>query len=89
MLVIYLSSLVRSTIALHDLVNNKIANREAERKSEDAEREKSKKVRLYPVCKYAADEDTVCVSTFVGIDGAFLSSADCASVALWFLLGCR
>lgn len=44
MLVIYLSSLIRSTIALHDLINNKIANREAERKTEDVEREKSKKV---------------------------------------------
>ena len=45
MMVIYLSSLIRAIIALHDLINNKIANREAERSSESliAEKEKGKK----------------------------------------------
>jgi len=33
MLVIYLSSLIRSVIALHNLINNKIANRDAEAKA--------------------------------------------------------
>ncbi|KAI2796827.1 RNA polymerase II [Blomia tropicalis] len=32
MLVVYLASLVRSVIALHNLINNKIANRDAEKK---------------------------------------------------------
>jgi len=32
MLVIYLSSMIRSVIALHSLINNKISNREAELK---------------------------------------------------------
>ena len=31
MLVIYLSSLIRSVIALHDLINNKVLNKERER----------------------------------------------------------
>jgi len=35
MLVIYLSSLVRSVIALHNLINNKIINRDAERKADE------------------------------------------------------
>eukprot|EP01117_Protostelium_nocturnum_P012623 TRINITY_DN4646_c0_g1_i1.p2 TRINITY_DN4646_c0_g1~~TRINITY_DN4646_c0_g1_i1.p2 ORF type:complete len:325 (-),score=102.91 TRINITY_DN4646_c0_g1_i1:1147-2121(-) len=35
MLVIYLSSLVRSVIALHSLINNKLENREAEKKVDD------------------------------------------------------
>ncbi|KAJ3092366.1 26S proteasome non-ATPase regulatory subunit 7 [Quaeritorhiza haematococci] len=34
LLVIYLSSLVRAVIALHDLISNKITNRDAERKDE-------------------------------------------------------
>jgi 26S proteasome regulatory subunit N8 len=45
MLVIYLSSLIRSIIALHDLINNKIANEEAAKKKLQgpaAEGEKSK-----------------------------------------------
>merc|ERR1712000_192568 len=33
MLVIYLSSVIRSVIALHNLINNKIANRDAELKA--------------------------------------------------------
>merc|ERR1712137_708280 len=49
MLVIYLSSVIRSVIALHNLINNKIANRDAELKAasqeakdEDNEEEKKK-----------------------------------------------
>jgi len=34
MLVIYLSSLIRSVIALHSLINNKLENRDAERKAD-------------------------------------------------------
>ena len=34
MLVLYLASMIRSVIALHNLVNNKITNMEAERKQE-------------------------------------------------------
>jgi len=37
MLVIYLSSVIRSVIALHNLINNKIANRDAELKAALAE----------------------------------------------------
>lgn len=37
MLVIYLSSIIRSVIALHNLINNKIANRDAEIKAAAAE----------------------------------------------------
>jgi len=45
MLAVYLASMVRSVIALHNLINNKIANRDAEKKSE---------VKKVPVIK---DED--------------------------------
>lgn len=37
MLVIYLSSVIRSVVALHNLINNKIANRDAEIKAALAE----------------------------------------------------
>ncbi|XP_062318773.1 26S proteasome non-ATPase regulatory subunit 7-like isoform X2 [Osmerus eperlanus] len=42
MLVVYLASLIRSVVALHNLINNKISNRDAERK-EGQEKEESKK----------------------------------------------
>jgi 26S proteasome regulatory subunit N8 len=35
MLVIYLSSFIRSIVALHDLINNKLANKEAMKKKHD------------------------------------------------------
>jgi len=38
MVVIYLSSLIRSVIALHNLINNKIANKEAENKLDEKEK---------------------------------------------------
>lgn len=41
-LVLYLSALIRSTIALHNLINNKIQNRDAE-KSENAKKDDKKK----------------------------------------------
>lgn len=48
MLVVYLASLIRSVIALHNLINNKIQNRDAERNegkdlSKDKEKEKKEK----------------------------------------------
>ena len=55
MLVIYAASLIRSIIALHNLINNKLTNKEAERKEaggtaakdsaakKDTEKEKSEK----------------------------------------------
>eukprot|EP01135_Chromosphaera_perkinsii_P005634 Nk52_evm5s356 gene=Nk52_evmTU5s356 len=45
MLVLYLSSMIRSVIALHNLVNNKLTNMEAERKQEKGEdaKEEAKK----------------------------------------------
>lgn len=44
LLVIYLSSLVRAVIALHNLIDNKISNRDAEKAIESgAEKEKEKK----------------------------------------------
>jgi 26S proteasome regulatory subunit N8 len=36
MLVIYLSSFIRSIVALHDLINNKLANKEAIKKKIEA-----------------------------------------------------
>lgn len=42
MLVVYLASLIRSVVALHNLINNKIANRDAEKK-EGQEKEDGKK----------------------------------------------
>uniref|UniRef100_A0A8C9VHU7 26S proteasome non-ATPase regulatory subunit 7 n=1 Tax=Scleropages formosus TaxID=113540 RepID=A0A8C9VHU7_SCLFO len=42
MLVVYLASLIRSVVALHNLINNKISNRDAEKK-EGQEKEDSKK----------------------------------------------
>ncbi|RXG52494.1 26S proteasome non-ATPase regulatory subunit 7 [Armadillidium vulgare] len=53
MLVVYLASLIRSIIALHNLINNKLANTDAEKKEikekeskdkkEDSKEEKEKK----------------------------------------------
>lgn len=44
MLVVYLASLIRSIIALHNLINNKIQNRDAERnEGKDLSKEKEKK----------------------------------------------
>lgn len=40
MLVVYLASLVRSVIALHNLINNKLANTDAEKKEGDKKEEK-------------------------------------------------
>lgn len=42
MLVVYLASLVRSIIALHDLINNKITNRDAEEGKKDEKEKKDK-----------------------------------------------
>jgi len=42
MLVVYLATLLRASIALHNLINNKIENQEAERKSEAGPEEKKK-----------------------------------------------
>lgn len=42
MLVVYLASLIRSVVALHNLINNKISNRDAEKK-EGQEKEDGKK----------------------------------------------
>lgn len=39
LLVIYLSSMIRSIIALHSLINNQLENRDAEKKAEDMELE--------------------------------------------------
>lgn len=44
MLVVYLASMVRSIIALHNLINNKLTNRDAEEgKKEDAKKDKDGK----------------------------------------------
>lgn len=43
MLVVYLASMVRSIIALHNLINNKLTNRDAEEgKKEDGKEKKDK-----------------------------------------------
>lgn len=44
MLVVYLASMVRSIVALHNLINNKITNRDAEEsgKKDDAKDKKEK-----------------------------------------------
>ena len=41
MLVVYLAALVRSIIALHNLINNKLTNRDAEKK--ETEKKETKK----------------------------------------------
>lgn len=43
MLVVYLASLVRSIIALHNLINNKLTNRDAEEGKKDESKEKKEK----------------------------------------------
>ena len=43
MLVMYIASLIRSVIALHNLINNKLANKEAEKKEGKKEDVKEKK----------------------------------------------
>lgn len=43
MLVVYLASLVRSVIALHNLINNKITNRDAEKKDQVKEKDAKEK----------------------------------------------
>lgn len=43
MLVVYLASLVRAVIALHNLINNKITNRDAEKKEGLKDKDQSKK----------------------------------------------
>ena len=43
MLVVYLASLVRSVIALHNLINNKLSNTDAEKKEGSDKKEDSKK----------------------------------------------
>eukprot|EP01097_Dermamoeba_algensis_P008981 TRINITY_DN618_c0_g3_i3.p1 TRINITY_DN618_c0_g3~~TRINITY_DN618_c0_g3_i3.p1 ORF type:complete len:263 (-),score=81.98 TRINITY_DN618_c0_g3_i3:252-1040(-) len=45
MVVIYLASLVRSVIALHNLINNKLANREQEKRAEGIGKKIEKKER--------------------------------------------
>lgn len=42
MLVVYLASLIRSIIALHNLINNKIQNRDAEKNEGKSKEDKSK-----------------------------------------------
>lgn len=43
MLVMYIASLIRSVIALHNLINNKLANKEAEKKEGKKDDVKDKK----------------------------------------------
>lgn len=43
MLVVYLASLIRSIIALHNLINNKLANTDAEKKEIKEKESKDKK----------------------------------------------
>merc|ERR1711942_612176 len=43
MLVMYIASLIRSVIALHNLINNKLANKEAEKKEGKKDDVKEKK----------------------------------------------
>jgi len=47
--VIYISSLIRSVLALHNLINNKIALKDAENETADdkANKEKNEKVPIY------------------------------------------
>lgn len=52
MLVVYLASLVRSVVALHNLINNKIANRDAEKK--EMEKKEDNKNKEKDIKKEAA-----------------------------------
>ena len=40
LLIVYVASLIRSVIALHNLIGNKVANREAERLEKEGEKKK-------------------------------------------------
>lgn len=42
MLVVYLAALVRSIVALHNLINNKLTNRDAEKKETDGKKDTKK-----------------------------------------------
>merc|ERR1712137_949034 len=56
-LVIYLSSLIRSVIALHNLINNKISNRDAEAKAADQEaKEEENEEEKKKITEDAAEE---------------------------------
>ena len=59
MLVVYLSALVRATIALHNLINNKISNKkdetEREQKEDQAEAEAADKAAKKEAAKADAD----------------------------------
>jgi 26S proteasome regulatory subunit N8 len=55
MLVVYLSSLIRSVIALHDLINNKVLNKEHERKVDGADAEKENEKPEKPTAEGDAD----------------------------------
>ncbi len=58
MLVIYISSLIRSIIALHNLINNKIKNRRLETEKQDkAEGEKNEKVSDEKVKEETKDDE--------------------------------
>jgi 26S proteasome regulatory subunit N8 len=48
-LVVYLSTLIRSVIALHDLINNKMVNRDAEKSDKVEKTEKTEKTDKVPV----------------------------------------
>jgi len=58
MLVIYLSSLIRSILALHNLINNKLENRllEAEKKTKEDEKEKKAEEKKEEKEKKAAEK---------------------------------
>eukprot|EP00457_Paulinella_chromatophora_P002899 gb/GEZN01002904.1/.p1 GENE.gb/GEZN01002904.1/~~gb/GEZN01002904.1/.p1 ORF type:complete len:379 (+),score=98.82 gb/GEZN01002904.1/:80-1138(+) len=66
MLVIYISSLIRSIVALHNLINNKLSNREYEKRKmiedgeisdDEAEQEKAKKEKEETAKKEAGKDD--------------------------------
>lgn len=57
LLVVYLASLIRATIALHNLINNKVHNRQTEQENEDRARAKEDKKKERDGVKDKSPED--------------------------------
>lgn len=57
MLAIYLASLIRSVIALHNLINNKIANRKLEQKAEANEEQQAREIEEIRKIKERKDKE--------------------------------
>ncbi len=58
LLVVYIASLVRSVIALHTLIENKVSNREAEKQEKEGDRKKDELKAKKELAKAAAEGES-------------------------------